>query len=107
MAETVAQAVRLYRPSTGTEGIGFMESWCSRCKRDALWNGTAQDPDRVGDDDLCQIIARSYAFTVDEPGYPQEWVVQQDGTPACLAFEAVDKPERCAHTVDMFTGQKG
>jgi hypothetical protein len=107
MAKTIAHRVELYRPSSGTEGICFQEAWCSRCKRDALWNGTASDPDRVDDDKLCQLIARSMANRIDEPGYPQEWVRMQDGTPVCLAFEPLDKPERCAHTVDMFTGHQG
>jgi hypothetical protein len=40
MAE-IARPVELYRPSSGTEGIDFQEAWCSKCKRDALWNGTA------------------------------------------------------------------
>jgi hypothetical protein len=40
-------------------------------------------------------------------GYPQEWIRDQNGTPRCLAFEPIDKPERCQHTVDMFTGQRG
>jgi hypothetical protein len=47
------------------------------------------------------------AFSIDEPGYPQEWIRDQDGAPRCLAFEPIDKPERCQHTVDMFTGQRG
>jgi hypothetical protein len=103
----IARPVELYRPSSGTEGIDFQEAWCSKCKRDALWNGTAADPDRVSDADLCQIIARSMACRIDEPGYPQEWIRDQNGTPRCLAFEPIDKPERCQHTVDMFTGQRG
>ena len=97
--------VRLYRPSSGSEGIDFQSAWCGECKHDKLWNGEAVDPDRVSQDDMCQIIGRSMAHSIDEPGYPQEWVRAQDGRPMCLAFERKGTPYRCLLTVDMFTGR--
>lgn len=102
----IAQPVRLYRPSNGTEGEAFMTMWCSRCKHDKAWNGEKPFDD-CGDDDLCKLIANSMAFDLDEPGYPQQWVYDQCGAPTCLAFELAGKPERCTLTVDMFTGQPG
>jgi hypothetical protein len=75
---------KLYRPSNGTEGDCFYEGWCSRCRRDA--------PFREGRwSESCQIVANSYAFEVNHPDYPKEWV-WKGGEPVCTAFEDVDQP---------------
>jgi hypothetical protein len=97
----IAQPVRLYRPSNGTEGISFFESWCARCKHDKAWNG--EKPwDECGADDLCKLIGDSMAYDLDDPKYPREWVIAQNGHPMCLKFEDVGKPYRCPRTPDMF-----
>lgn len=98
-----------YRPSNGTEGECFMESWCYRCKRDRAYQ---ENPDQA---DGCDIIARSLAFKPGDAKYPTEWVMRwskaDDGIgiyeAKCTAFESVDEPERCKQTVDMFSGQRG
>jgi hypothetical protein len=82
-----------YRPSNGTEGIGFQERYCFRCKNDDEEKGK-----------LCDILTRTYAFDVDDPRYPEEWTYK-DGKPVCTAFQDVDTPEiepRCKHTLEMF-----
>lgn len=94
-----------YRPSNGTEGEIFMESWCYKCKRDRAYQ---ENPDAA---DGCDIIARTLSYNVNDPKYPTEWVMRwikaDDGIGTyearCTAFEPVsDEPERCKHTVDMF-----
>jgi hypothetical protein len=71
-----------YRPSNGTEGECFMEGWCNRCKADRAHQ------DSAGEEPGCDIIARSMAFDVGEPGYPVQWV-WKDGEPTCTAFDDV------------------
>lgn len=87
-----------YLPSNGTEGECFFESWCVRCQKDAEMNGSKPFDD-CDDDELCDIIARSFRGEVDE------WVYGPDGAPTCTAFvpagSEVPRP-RCEHTADMF-----
>lgn len=93
-----------YRPSNGTEGEMFMNAWCFRCERDR--------------DEDCDILARSFAFNVDDPRYPKEWVCKwvaaDDGFPSpiprCTAFWPLGEPlptPRCQRTADMFTTSTG
>ena len=68
-----------YRPSNGSEGSIFAESFCDRCKKDV--NGD------------CEIRTRALAWDVDDEGYPQEWIIPEDATEwpgeaQCTAFEA-------------------
>ena len=75
--------VRLYRPSNGTEGEGFVSSFCMECKRDEeFWRDEGPG---------CEIAARALIFDVDEEGYPTEWRYV-DGVPGCTAFRPVDGP---------------
>jgi hypothetical protein len=64
-----------YRPSNGAEGLDFMVEWCDKCSKDNY-------PDKP----LCPIIAATFSFKVDDPGYPNEWRYV-DGKPVCTAFE--------------------
>jgi len=67
-----------YRPSNGTEGEDFMACFCANCRRD-------QD-----EDDPCSIATWALAAAIDDPDYPEEWIVDQSG-PRCTAFEPVDE----------------
>lgn len=92
------QAGQRYEPSNGTEGEIFMSEWCRHCARDrAMREGV--ELDECDDEEVCQIIAASFA------GEAKEWVYGKDGQPMCTAFvpadQAVPQP-RCEHTVDMF-----
>lgn len=98
--------VRLYRPSNGTEGIGFYEDWCFKCAKDAHMN-SGKDWDLCQPNEICSIIGDTLAYGIDDPKYPKEWIRDQRGRPRCLAFEPVGKPYRCPRTIDMFTGQAG
>lgn len=87
-----------YRPSNGTEGFGFIDSWCVNCARDkAMREGC--DIDECDDDERCDIIASSFI------GAAVEWRRMPNGEVKCLAFIPLDEPiptPRCAHTLDMF-----
>ena len=99
-----ARAGEKYRPSNGTEGECFFSSWCCHCARDkSMREG---DPlDECDDNEVCKIIADTFAYEVDDPRYPAEWQYEKDGQPCCIAFvrhgDQIHQP-RCQHTVDMF-----
>ena len=84
-----------FRPSNGTEGELFIDSWCFECQRD-----TNQD---------CPIVAATFAFDVTDPEYPSEWQYGPDGQPRCTAFIPIGDPlptPRCERTEDMFDQSK-
>ena len=62
-----------WRPSNGTEGEIFIDSWCGECKRDKNQN--------------CPILAATFAHAVTDEAYPKEWQYGDDGQPKCAAFE--------------------
>lgn len=78
-----------------------MSAWCSRCQRDAAHR---QDPHK---DDGCRILADSLAFSIDEEGYPKEWVEDDSGA-RCTAFveDGAEIPYRCPNTIDMFEKER-
>lgn len=87
---------RSYRPSNGTEGMAFIDAWCANCVHD---RATREDRPEDG----CRIVAETMALAVDDPAYPEEWVVDAEGAPRCTAFERDEGlPSRCPDTVDMF-----
>lgn len=95
--------IRLYRPSNGTDGAAFWEAGCCRCQRDkAMREGC--DVNECDDNELCDIIANTLAFDIDEPGYPQEWRYDESGQPCCTAFVPAGAliPERDEHTLPLF-----
>lgn len=61
-----------YRPSSGTEGHAFIDTWCGDCAKS-------------GDGSGCEITERTMVYDIDDPLYPREWVVDADG-PECTAF---------------------
>jgi len=94
-----------YRPSNGSEGEAFMESWCAYCVRDKEWNGTLPAGKEATDEDWCEIIGRTFAHDVSEPEYPIEWQYGEDGQPKCTAFVPLDCRPRCERTIEMFPDQ--
>ena len=97
------QPIHLYRPSNGTEGQIFFENWCYHCARDkAMREG--QPFDECDDNELCEIIGKTFEFDIDEPGYPTEWRYGADGDPCCAAFIEAGSPVpvKDEHTIDMF-----
>lgn len=66
-----------YRPSNGTEGMAFEESWCGSCWK-ASW---------------CRIPGRAMLYDIDEPRYPHQWCYDDNGLPQCTAYaETRPKP---------------
>ncbi len=61
-----------YRPSNGSEGEMFERQFCDRCEH--------QGP--------CMIAANAFWHNIDDPLYPSEWIVDDDGlsNPRCTVF---------------------
>lgn len=90
-----------YRPGSGTEGIAFIDCWCSECARDGEMNGTKRQEDCEEGDGWCEILGRS--FRSDEP--LPEWIYGDDGQPKCTQFVPMGEPipaPRDELTRDMF-----
>lgn len=64
---------RSYRPSNGTEGEFFQSAWCFRCANDS-------------DNNPCEILDYTMAFSINDPDYPKQWIYGDDGKPKCTAF---------------------
>lgn len=104
MTEFGVYPVRLYRPSSGTEGIGFMERWCGNCERDKEWS-EGKPFDDCAPDERCELIANSYAYSVSDPEYHGQWVWNAAGQPVCLHFKRKGTPYRCPLTIDWIYGR--
>jgi hypothetical protein len=80
-----AMTVKPYRPSNGTEGEVFHEAFCYQCR----YYG-----DVIGKVPPCAIQDAALALQVDDPGYPAEWIEDEEG-PRCTAFEPIPiRPRR-------------
>lgn len=93
----------IYRPSSGTEGMVFMDDWCASCDRDAAFR---RDPDR---NPGCDIIARTMALKETDPRYPTEWIYDENGSACCTAWckeEKDGEAPRCEKTIDLFQGAR-
>lgn len=103
-AAYVKHAGEKYRPSNGTEGECFFESWCRHCQRDKAMREGA-NLDECDDTERCDIIANTFAYDVDDAEYPTEWQYGKDGQPCCTAFiPAGDQipTQRCTKTLELF-----
>lgn len=105
MSNNVIPIFPAYRPSNGTEGECFFEAWCRFCARDKAMS-EGKNYDECDDNEVCQIIADTFAYDVDDPKYPKEWIVKSDG-PTCTAFIQAGQPIplRDELTIDMFEVQ--
>lgn len=72
---------RKYRPSNGTEGEGFIEHYCMNCIH--------CNPDPNGKKQ-CDILMRTFAFGVNDPNYPSEWIYDEKGSPTCTEWRKWD-----------------
>lgn len=69
--------VEHYRPSCGTEGMDFQESFCEQCTRN-----------RSGaHDGGCKILLLTLIHGVEDADYPPEWRYDESGAPTCTAFK--------------------
>jgi hypothetical protein len=90
-----SKAGQPYRPSNGTEGMMFMERWCSKCSQD-----TEESP--------CEILTSAMVFGITDKGYPREWAYDKEGRPFCTAFTDATPEEhyRCPETPDLFEDKR-
>lgn len=76
-----------FRPSSGTEGMDWMEDFCFQCIHDnpyldnneKHWMGKRR----------CDLMTASMLFCPTEPEYPKEWIYK-DGKPICTKFQKWD-----------------
>lgn len=72
--------MKKYRPSNGTEGMGFTDHFCDRCIH--------QHPDP--NKECCEILMRTMCYSVDHEKYPEEWTYDENGSPTCTAWKKWD-----------------
>lgn len=85
---TDTKALRLYRPSNGSEGDWFRGQFCDRCVRDRDWRESETNP--------CEILNATLCLSTDDPHYPSEWRYDENDDPVCMAFDrdpSVPNPE--------------
>jgi hypothetical protein len=73
--------MKKYRPSNGTEGMGFTEHFCDRCINQH------PDPDNPKQ---CMILCRTMVHDVKDKEYPEEWTYDDNGRPTCTAWKKWD-----------------
>ena len=73
-----------YRPSNGTEGMIFVDKYCSNCIHGKY--------EHTGDtkDNPCEILTLSYFYDTHEKEYPKEWIYNNEGKPTCTSFVKFD-----------------
>ena len=71
--------MKKYRPANGTEGMDFFEAWCFRCSKD-----------NYPDQPLCQIIADTMLYELDDRKYPDAWQIDENGVPFCTEADLCD-----------------
>ncbi len=72
---------RKYRPSNGTEGMGFIETYCANCIHEN------PNPELKPN---CDILSRTMWYGVNDKEYPTEWVYNEDNKPCCTEFKKWD-----------------
>ena len=80
----MGQNIEKYKPSNGTEGEIFMDKFCRQCEHDDAYNSRGQG------ERLCNIIALTLSYNVDDPEYPEEWIYE-NGKPTCTKFSQYPK----------------
>jgi len=69
--------MKKYQPSNGTEGMYFTDAHCMQCLN--------CDPDPNGAKQ-CKIWLNTMLHNVNDPGYPKEWIYDEDNKPTCTAW---------------------
>ncbi len=75
---------RKYRPSNGDEGMWFVGTFCYNCIHGKY--------EHTGDvnDNPCNILSCSFMYDLNEKGYPDEWIYDENGKPTCTAWRKWD-----------------
>lgn len=104
----VQEAGKPYRPCNGSEGEHFIASWCGSCERDhGMLKGLPLE--ECDDNQICDIVCKTFALSVSDPDYPPEWQYGKDGQPMCTAFWPAGNPlppERDELTGDLFAAMQ-
>lgn len=97
------QEIKLFRPSNGTQGDGFISGWCMKCARDKPLS-EGKDYDECTDNEICKIVLMTQAYNIEDEEYPREWQYNEDGEPICTAFIQAGYPIPLKDdlTMDMF-----
>lgn len=75
---------RKYRPSNGTEGMSFIDTYCYNCIH-GKYEHTADTNDKP-----CDILSRSFLFDLNDKEYPEEWQYDDSGNPICTEWRKWD-----------------
>ena len=77
---------RKYRPTSGTEGIGFEESFCHQCIHERWVHN--QETNR--EEDKCPIYSKMMLIEVNNPEYPIELTYDENDKPICTNWQKWD-----------------
>lgn len=66
---------KLYRPSNGTEGVAFQETFCDNCRYES-------------EENPCAILTSTLIHDIYDSDYPKQWTYDEKGHPTCTAFAA-------------------
>jgi len=69
--------MKKYCPSSGTEGVWFTGKFCDHCINQH------PDPDNPKQ---CDILMRSFAYSVNDKKFPEEWQYDEKDNPTCTAW---------------------
>lgn len=86
------QAGKPYRPSNGTEGLIFESLYCDKCEHDRKFRETEDGKY------ACKVLCDSMICKIDEPGYPKEWIYDENGNPTCTKFKPEKKSDDTYHS---------
>lgn len=75
-------AGKSFRPSNGTEGMIFYESFCYQCRH--------QHPSPEHDLQCRDILLLTLLYETNDVEYPKEWIFSDDGWPICTKWEKWD-----------------
>lgn len=73
-----------FQPSNGTEGCGFIETYCFNCIHEKFMH-TNDHADKK-----CDILSRTMLYDVKEKEYPEEWTYDEKRNPICTEFKKWD-----------------
>lgn len=76
--------MKKYRPSNGTEGMGFIEKFCCNCI-----HGKYEHSGDINDNP-CEILSRSFMYDLKDKEYPEEWIYDENNKPCCTAWQKWD-----------------
>ena len=73
-----------YRPSNGTEGMIFVDEYCSHCIHEKFMHT------QVHGDLQCEIFDKTLIYDVKDKEYPEEWTYDENGHGICTKFKKFD-----------------